>query len=616
MLDARTVADEAWRAGLRPEPPLLVSEWADHFRVLPSTSAEPGRWRTDRSPYLREIMDCMSISSPVERVVIMKGAQTGGTEAGLNFLGYVICNAPGLAMLVMPSVDMIRRNTRTRIDPYFEIVPEIARRVVPAKSREPGNTATHKKFVGGELVMTGANAAASLRSTPARYLVLDEIDAFPLDVEGEGDPIALAIQRTVTYRGKRKILMISTPTIKGFSRIEAAYLESDQRKYFTPCLHCGESFVITWSTIHWPKAEPERAHCVCPNCGGVHEERDKPAMLRQGEWRAMKPGSGKTAGYHLSALLSPFETWADIAEEHGRVHADPARLKSWVNTKLGETWEEEAAQNVDSAALVRRTEYWGEELPAGAAVITAGIDTQDTWLAAEIVAWGRGEESWSLDWIRLPGDPTSPQIWAELDAILARTFEHPVAGPLPIAAACIDSGGHHTSRVEEFTAARHSRRVYAIKGSSTPGKSAWPHKASYSRRGKRPIYIVGVDAIKELVFARLAKAEAGPGYCHMPQGRESAWFAEMTAEKPYTKYSKGRAIREWRKKPTERNEAFDCRVYAHAALESLKYSGFDVDVEANRIADMAVLRRSGGTTAPGQPAARRNVIRSRFLERR
>lgn len=607
--DARTVADEAWRSGLRPEPPLLVSEWADRFRLLPQTSAEPGRWRTDRSPYLREIMDCLSIGSPVERVVIMKGAQTGGTEAGLNFLGYIICNAPGLAMLVMPSVDMIRRNTRTRIDPYFELVPEISRRVVPAKSREPGNTATHKKFVGGELVMTGANAAASLRSTPARYLVLDEIDAFPLDVEGEGDPIALAIQRTVTYRGKRKILMISTPTIRNFSRIEAAYLESDQRRYFTPCLHCAEPFVITWSTIQWPRGEPEKAHCVCPSCGGVHEERDKPAMLRQGKWQATAKGNRNTAGYHLSALVSPFETWADIAEEHGRVHADPARLKSWINTKLGETWEEEAAQTVDSAALLRRTEHWGEELPPGASVITAGIDTQDTWLAVELVAWGRGEESWSLDWIRLPGDPTAAKLWADLDAILGRTFAHPTAGALPIAAACIDSGGHHTSRVEEFAAARHSRRVYAIKGSSTPGKSAWPHRPSYSRKGKRPIYIVGVDALKEIVFARLAKGEAGPGFCHTPQGREPAWFSEMTAEKPYTKYAKGRAIREWRKKPTERNEAFDCRVYAAAALESLKYSGFDLDAEAARIEALAH-EMPTPSRKPGQ------VIKSRFMDGR
>ncbi|TWI94066.1 phage terminase large subunit GpA, partial [Gemmobacter caeni] len=285
-------------------------------------------------------------------------------------------------------------------------MPEITARVVPAKSREAGNTATHKRFTGGELVMTGANAASSLRSTPARFLVMDEIDAFPLDVEGEGDPIALAVQRTVTYRGRRKILMISTPTIKGFGRIEAAYLESDQRRFFVSCLHCAHAFTVAWKDIRWPKGKPEDAACVCPECGGVHEEREKSTLLRGGNWQATAPGDGRIRGYHLPALLSPFETWAEIAAEHGRVAADPARLKSWVNTKLGETWEEEAAQTVDSGALSRRVEHWGEGLPPGVAVITAGIDTQDEWLAVELVGWGAGEESWSLGWHRLYGDLT------------------------------------------------------------------------------------------------------------------------------------------------------------------------------------------------------------------
>lgn len=610
MLDAREIADTAWRSGLRPESQMLVSEWADAYRRLPSTSAEPGRWRTDRTPYLKEIMDALSVSSPIERVAIMKGAQTGGTEAGLNFLGYVICNNPGLTMLVMPSVDMVRRNTRTRIDPYFEIVPEIADRVVPAKSREPGNTATHKKFVGGELVMTGANAAASLRSTPARFLVLDEIDAFPLDVEGEGDPIALAVQRTVTYRGRRKILMISTPTIKGFSRIEAAYLESDQRRFFMPCKACGEPFVITWAMIQWQKDRHDTAVCVCPSCGGVHEERDKPAMLRGGQWQATAEGDGRTAGFHLPALLSPFETWADIAWEHSRVHADPSRLKSWVNTKLGETWEEKAAQDVDSATLRTRVEYWGQEAPAGVSVITAGIDTQDTWLAVEIVGWGAGEESWSLDWIRLMGDPSAPQIWAELDTILARTWRHPKTGTLPIAAACMDSGGHFTRQVLDFTTPRHHRRIFAVKGASTPGTPAWPHRPGLSKHGRRPVYVIGADTLKEIVFARLAKPEPGAGFCHVPEGRETNWFAEMTAEKPFTKYSKGRAIREWRKKPADRNEAFDCRVYAAAALESLKIGGFDLDAEARRIMDL-LPEGAGRVAAQSMP-----VIRSKFMQGR
>jgi len=228
---ASLLADGAWRRGIRPEPPITVSEWADRHRVLPTTSAEPGRWRTSRTPYLRAVMDALSASSPFERVVLMKGAQTGGTEAGLNWLGYIIQNAPGIVMMVQPSLDMVRRNTTVRIDPLLEATPALRELVAAPRSRDAGNSLFRKSCPGGQLVMTGANSPVCLRSTPVRYLFLDEVDGYPGDADGEGDPVDLAIQRTATFRGRRKIYMVSTPTLKGYSRIEAAFAESDQR-YF------------------------------------------------------------------------------------------------------------------------------------------------------------------------------------------------------------------------------------------------------------------------------------------------------------------------------------------------------------------------------------------------
>lgn len=239
MLDAIDVVREAWAEGLAPEPALSVSEWADLNRVLPPTSAEPGRWRTDRTPYLAEIIDALSTGSPYERVVFMKGAQIGGTEAGLNWLGYIVQNAPGLALLVMPTLDMLKRNTRTRIDPMIEATPELSKRIAPTRARDGNNTMFAKSFPGGQLVMTGANSGAGLRSTPARYLFFDEVDAFPNDADGDGDPVDLALKRAKTFRGKRKVLMVSTPTVKGESRIEDAYGESDQRRFHVPCPQCG-----------------------------------------------------------------------------------------------------------------------------------------------------------------------------------------------------------------------------------------------------------------------------------------------------------------------------------------------------------------------------------------
>ena len=239
--------DLAWRRGIRPEPPIPVSSWADRHRILPPTSAEPGRWRTSRTPYLREVMDALSTASPYERVVLMKGAQTGGSEAGLNWLGYIIQNAPGIAMLVMPSLDMVRRNTTVRIDPLIEATPALRELVASPRSRDAGNSLFRKSFPGGQLVMTGANSAVGLRSTPVRYLFLDEVDGYPGDADGEGDPVDLAIQRTATFRGRRKIYMVSTPTLKGHSRIEAAFEHSDRRFYHVPCLHCGDMAPIRWA---------------------------------------------------------------------------------------------------------------------------------------------------------------------------------------------------------------------------------------------------------------------------------------------------------------------------------------------------------------------------------
>lgn len=355
-MDAATLVDTAWRRGLQPEPQLTVSQWADKHRLLPQASAEPGPWHTDRVPYLRSIMDALSVSSAVERVVFMKGAQLGGTEAGLNWLGYVIHHAPGTMLLVMPSLDMLRRNSRTRIDPLIEATPALRALVAPARSREAGNTIALKEFAGGQLVMTGANAPTGLRSTPVRYLFLDEVDGYPADADGEGDPVALAVQRTATFRGRRKVFLCSTPTVKGASRIEKAYAESDQRRFFVPCRHCAETFTLEWRHVRWPEGRPERAYVACPACGGVIEERDKTALLAGGKWQATAEGDGRTAGFHLSALCSPFETWGEIAREFLSVKADPPRLQAWVNTKLGEAFEDEATAPVEADLLAARAE--------------------------------------------------------------------------------------------------------------------------------------------------------------------------------------------------------------------------------------------------------------------
>lgn len=613
MTAIATWVDQTWRRGIAPPPRLTVSQWADRYRILPNTSAEPGPWHTDRTPYLREIMDCLSATHPAERVVFMKGAQVGGTEVGLNWIGYVIHHAPGLMLMVQPTLDMLHRNTRTRIDPLIESTPEVRDRVVQSRGRDSGNTATRKKFVGGELVMTGATSPTGLRSTPARYLFLDEVDGFPPDAGGEGDPVALAIQRAATFRGRRKIFLVSTPTIVGNSRIEAAFEESDQRRLFLPCPSCGEFQVLAWANVKWPAGRPQEAYYRCPAHGCAIEERAKPEMLRAGEWRPTAPGDGRSVGFHLSTLYSPFESWAEIATEFQHVHRDPPRLQVWVNTKLGESWEDRSGEAPPPGGLEARLEDWGPDLPTAVVVLTAGVDVQPDRLEVEVVGWGRGEESWSIAHEVLQGDASGDAVWRELDELLQRKFKHAAEGlELTIRACCVDSGGHNAMAVYTFCGPRLRRRIFAIKGQGGEGKPAWPRRATHRTRDRSPLFLIGVDTIKEAVYARLKLTEPGPGYCHFPSTRAPEYFDQLVSERMITKFVKGRAKREWHKRSGQRNEALDLRVYAVAALHALHAAGLNLEAEAEAI-EVAALMSPNQRHADFQSSARQ-TIRSRWMQ--
>nr|CRH06586.1 Phage terminase GpA [Candidatus Magnetococcus massalia] len=600
-----------------PDPRLTVSEWADEHRMLSSVaSGEPGPWRTDRTPYLKEVMDCLSPNSPIERVVAMFGSQLGKTECGLNWVGYVIQHAPGPMLMVQPTVEMAKRYSKQRVGPLIESSSEIRERVKPARSRDSGNTVLSKEFPGGILLMTGANSAVGLSSAPIRYLFMDEVDRFPGDADGEGDPVALAIQRTANF-SNRKVLLTSTPTIKGFSRIEASYAESDQRQFWVPCPECGEFQVLSWAQVKWPKGKRNEAFYLCPFCEAQLADHQKGWMLENGVWRAAAEGDGKTAGFHLSSLYSPhgWTSWGDIAVEHGLVHKDPPRLKVWINTKLGETWEEDA-DRVDGEGLMERREAWGELLPADVAVLTAGVDVQDDRLEIEIVGWGRDEESWSIDYRVLWGDPSSPAVWEDLDNLLRRPLGHSrQLSDMTIRAAAIDTGGHHTLKSYAFCRSRQGRRIWAIKGRGGMGVPIWPRKPSTKNKGKVPLFIVGVDACKEAILSRLRIEEPGPGYLHFPMQRDADYFKQLTAESVVTRYHKGRPIREWKKRDSDRNEALDCRVYAMAALQGLIAMGYRLNRDAEKVSERPLKNAipESGKVQPKRIKPQRRVIQSNWM---
>lgn len=596
--------------GLTPDPVFSVDEWADARRILSSVaSSEPGPWRTDRTPYLRELMQELSPQSRVERVVLMKGAQTGGSEAGFNWLGSIIDVAPGPAMMVQPTVDTAKKVSKQRVEPMIDATPELREKIKDARTRDSGNTILVKEFPGGVLVMTGANSSVGLRSMPVRYLFLDEVDGYPNDVEEEGDPVNLAIQRTANFPN-RKIFLCSTPTVAEYSRIEKAYLESDQRRYFVPCPECGFMQFMKWSQIRWTAGKQRQAEYLCesPDCGCLIPNHKKAWMMATkngAEWRATAEGDGFTAGFHLSALYSPWVSWGEIAHEFILAKKDPSLLKVFFNTKLGETWQDGDGDTVDPANVYARREEYGPTLPAEVVVLVAGVDVQDDRIELELVGYGRDEESWSIDYRVLYGDPSDKALWAQLDEFLLRRWQHPVVGEMRIAATAVDTGGHHTLAAYAFVRPReHRRRVWAIKGMG--GKRAiWPRRPSRNNKGKVNLWLIGVDTAKENFYARLRKLEVGAGYCHFPKTStyDEAHFAGLTAEKCRTKFLKGFKIQEWYKKDGDRNEPLDCRVYAYAALQGLISMG----LQLNKIAGKMLAREadagpSNGVSEPAREA--------------
>lgn len=577
--------------GFKPDPDLSISEWADANRILSSvSSSEPGRWKTSRTPYLAEIMDCLSPHNPCERVILMKGAQVGGTECGNNWMGFCICHAPGPMLIVNPTTETAKRNSKMRIDPAIESCPVLKEKIKSPRTRDSGNTVLMKEFPGGILILTGANSAVGLRSMPVRYLFLDEVDGFPDEAGTEGDPVDLAVQRTATFNNK-KIFMVSTPTIKDASRIEQAFLEGDQRFYHVPCPECGHMQVLRWANLKFDSKNLTEACYECEKCKALWHDWQKDQILSHGKWIACHPENTGVASFHLSSLYSPhgWTSWTAIAQEFLDSKDDPSRLQVWTNTKLAESWEDMAGEQVDPTNLMVRCERWGTLLPAGVVILTCGVDVQDNRLELEIVGWGRGEESWSIDYQVLYGDPSSPELWGQLDTILSRKYSHSKDVPdLSVVATCVDSGGHYTDHVINYCHARRLHGVWAIKGVGGVGKPIWPATASKSFKTKKPVYVIGVNDAKDILMRRLHLNDtSGPGVWHFPIDREQDWFEQITNEVVRKKISRGHLIREWTpRKDGVRTEGLDCRVYAYAALRGLvRNYRLNLDLGADKLAE-------------------------------
>ena len=589
-----------------PPPDWTVSEWADRVRRLsPEASAEPGQWRTSRAEYQRGMMDAVN-DPATEEVAIMSSAQVGKTETINNIIGYHIDFDPCPMLVLQPTLEMGEAWSKDRAEPMFRDTPELGQKV-NQKSRNKKNKILHKAFPGGHMTIAGANAPASLASRPIRLVLFDEVDRYPASAGNEGDPVNLAKKRTATF-WNRKVILVSTPTVKGHSRIEDAFEQTDKRYFHIPCPRCDKPHRLQWANVRW-QDDAKSAHFICPHCDQPYSNAQKNAAVRKGKWVATEKFKGK-AGFHINELYSPWrqlhETVADFMEAKG----SPEKLQVWINTCLGESWEE-GGKILDENELMGRRENYAAEVPARALILTAGVDVQPDRLEIETVGWGAGEESWSVDYHVINGDPDIPEgtpgsPWTDLTDYLRKEWKHETGQQIVVSYTFIDSGGSNTQAVYNYVKRHKGGRTFAIKGRGGEGLpivGAPNRRRSGKTKRTVDLYIVGVDNAKAVVTKRLEIDSPGPGYCHFPAERDIGWFRGLTAETMVTKMHKGRPRREWKVIEGRRNEPLDCRVYAFAALVMASPQFDKLALRLKRRTQTLVMEKAPPPQAPQEPSA-------------
>lgn len=556
---------------------MTISEWADRNRKLSrETAANPGQWRT--APYQREIMDCVT-DPRIEKVVVMSSSQVGKSEIINNVIGYYIDVDPGPMLMVQPRIEDAEDYSKRRIAPMIRDTEVLAEKVADSKTRDVNNTILMKVFPGGFLAMGGANSPAGLASRPIRILLCDEVDRFPDSAGSEGDPIKLAEKRTITF-WNRKMIFVSTPTIKGVSRIEQEYELGTQEKWCVECPNCGNYHAIVLRDIRFEhevhEAGNRKIYQVddvfwrCPTC---LEQFDEHTIKRQpAKWIAENPIAinNGVRSFWLNTFVAQWVSWKKIVKEFLESKDDPEKLKVFYNTTLGESWEDRGEQ-MEEDTLLNRRESFPADLPDGVLLLTAGVDTQDDRLEYEIVGWGHGHESWGIEYGVIIGRPDNPQTLQQLDDVLNRVYRFADGKGLKVACTCIDSGGHFTSEIYKYTKRNEHRRILAVKGQGGPGIPLI-HKLTRKNKENALLVILGVDDGKSQIYSSLRVEEPGPKYCHFPldRGYDRFYFQGLLSEKLVPRKKNGVTRYVWEKiSSSARNEALDVRNYALAAREIL-----------------------------------------------
>jgi phage terminase large subunit GpA-like protein len=558
---------------IEPPPRFDCLSWADRFRFLSrESSAQPGKYLSAIAPYQREPQQ--AVTDPrVPSVCLHWAAQLGKTEILGNIVGFFIDADPSPILMVQPTIELAEAWSKERLAPMVRDTPVLAAKMHNPRSRDAENTILHKTFIGGNVAIVGANAPTGLAGRPRRIILLDEIDRYPPSAGTEGDPCALAERRAESF-WNAVIIKTSTPTVRGSSRIDVAWEQSDQREWWCPCPRCGHFQTLAWAQVQWPKDAPEQAWYECAGCQAHLLDAERVAMVRRGQWRPRHP-ERRARGYHLNGIATLFRHGRGY---ENRLHQMAAqfleskaggtmRLRVWVNTFLAESWEEQA-ERIPEGELMKRAEPYGPKLPVGILVLTAGCDVQADRLEVEVVGWGLAEESWGIRYSIIRGRPDDLATWRALDEFLQMKWEREDGLELRVIVAGIDYGAF-SDDVLRWSRSRFARGIVGVKGSPTMGA---PIVSALRRnnRFKAAVLTVGTDQAKALLYSRLQLPAGEPGYCHFPleSGYDAAYFSGLTAEELRVTFRRGFAVREWHK-TRARNEPLDARVYAFAMLRFL-----------------------------------------------
>lgn len=597
--DARAVLRRVAAKSIAPRENLTVSQWSDAKMHLTSKSgAKTGRWVTDNNPPLREPMDCMSARSSVQDVALMFPIQFGKSAVATNVIGYCMDHDPGPIMYALPGEVSMTKWINQKLNPMVEACDAVREALTSVSSRDSSNTRTFKDFLGGQLYVEHAGSPLRLKSTSVFRLIVDEVDEFAANLIGGGDPMKMLEGRTSAFPMNYKRLYISTPELLGVSRIHGLFMKGDQRRYHVPCPHCGEMQHLEWKGLHWSDGG-KRAWYVCRENGCIIEEHHKRQMIAFGRWVAENPGA-EIRSYHINCLyyqpdLGP--SWAKLAEEWIDAQTDPEKLKTFVNDRLAEPWEDPAMRRAKFNIIKDRAEpYALRRAVASVLAVTAGVDTQDSRLAVHITGWGRGMASWTLDYVELPGDPEAGEVWNSLVELLSRPIEHEWGGVLHVLATAIDAGGHRTASVKDFVRARRITRPMCIFGSTQNnapmlGKGKLEDVKASGKTDRRGllVYQVGTVAIKHQLYARLSTdhdKQAADRLVHLSDDLDDFYFNGLVSEVYNPKKNR------FEKKTGVRNEPLDTYTYSYAAalhpeLRLHRHNRDDWDKRERELREMA-----------------------------